>query len=103
MKATRDDFMHATQNVLTLPSSLELVYTRPEFIQPMVDFSILICNRLADREFDSYSYAEAVHFLANQIMPDKPCVGSYMMQLAIVSFGLRLYDGLRDVLNSKKG
>ena len=101
MKATRDDFMHATQNVLTSADTLKLFCTQPELIEPMIDFSILISNRLADREFDSHDYAEVVDFLASKIKPHKLNVGSYMCYLGIVAFGLHLYDGLRDVLISK--
>ena len=103
MKVTRDDFMKATQNVLTSRPTLELVSQRPEFIEPMVEFSIVICNRLTDREFDSHDYAKTVDFLGRQIMPDDLTVDSYMLTLGIISFGLRLYDALRDVLISKVG
>lgn len=102
MKATKDDFMKATQNVLTSRPTLELVSTRPELIEPMVEFSILICNRLTDREFDSHDYAKVVDFLGRQIMPDDLNVNTYMLTLGIVSFGLRLYDELKDVLISKE-
>lgn len=103
MKASKDDFMHATQNVLTSRPTLELVSQRPELIEPMVEFSILICNRLTDREFDSHDYAKVVDFLGRQIIPDDITVDSYMLTLGIISFGLRLYDELKYVLNSKEG
>ena len=102
MKATRDDFMKATQNVMTSRTTLELVSLRPEIIEPMVDFSILICNRLTDREFDSHDFAKVVDFLGRKIMPDDLTVDSYMLALGIISFGLRLYDELEDVLISRK-
>ena len=103
MKATRDDFMRATQNLLTSVPTLELVSKHPEFVEPMVEFSILICNRLTDREFDSHDYAKVVDFLGRQIMPDELTVDSYLLTLGIISFGLRLYDVLIDVLISKVG
>ena len=102
MKATRDDFMKATQNVLTKPENLELVISNPEFIEPAIYFSILIANRLQGKDFDSSEYARTVDSLAEKLKNHKLTVNSYTKILALVTFGLQLYDELEDVLISRK-
>ena len=102
MKATRDDFMKATQNALTRSDTLKFVITHPEFIEPAIDFSILIANRLQGKDFDSSEYARTVDCLAEILKRDNLTVKSYTKILSLVTFGLQLYNELEDVLISRK-